>query len=232
MRVCPLCEFIYEDDQGVCDMDGAALVYDPAPLALAQVSASSGPTHAKSRLKRFATTAVTGVALGTVLVLVFYAFMLRKQEQFWADAPRAANNTSPQVTSASGVPPILDLSLPVPLALPVTALPIPSPTIDQTPAPSVVPPSPTHGPKAGSGFLPDPTARGTAGGFTGPRAPSATTVTGRRLTSSSRQTTTRLEESARKSERAAVAPVERHRNETKIGSFLRKTGRILKKPFS
>jgi len=33
MKLCPHCEFIYEDDQSLCDMDGAALVHNPVPTA-------------------------------------------------------------------------------------------------------------------------------------------------------------------------------------------------------
>ena len=29
MKLCSQCEFIYEDDQELCDMDGAQLVYEP-----------------------------------------------------------------------------------------------------------------------------------------------------------------------------------------------------------
>ncbi len=35
MKLCPQCEFIYEDDQTLCDMDGKELVYDPRALAFA-----------------------------------------------------------------------------------------------------------------------------------------------------------------------------------------------------
>src|SRR5947207_11044374 len=31
MKLCPQCQFIYEDDQNLCDMDGKALVYDNRP---------------------------------------------------------------------------------------------------------------------------------------------------------------------------------------------------------
>lgn len=34
MKLCPQCEFIYEDDQSLCDMDGSALVYNSGPVAL------------------------------------------------------------------------------------------------------------------------------------------------------------------------------------------------------
>ena len=32
MKLCPQCQFIYEDDQNLCDMDGNALVYDNRPV--------------------------------------------------------------------------------------------------------------------------------------------------------------------------------------------------------
>jgi hypothetical protein len=33
MKLCPQCEFIYEDDQRLCDMDGRELIHDPSPRA-------------------------------------------------------------------------------------------------------------------------------------------------------------------------------------------------------
>ena len=52
MKRCPQCEFIYEDDQSLCDMDGVLLVFDartlPSVLIVAGVLTvgrlSSGPT--------------------------------------------------------------------------------------------------------------------------------------------------------------------------------------------
>ena len=32
MKRCPQCEFIYEDDQSLCDMDGVLLVFDSRTL--------------------------------------------------------------------------------------------------------------------------------------------------------------------------------------------------------
>ena len=36
MKLCPQCEFIYEDDQRFCDMDGQELVHDPSPRVFAE----------------------------------------------------------------------------------------------------------------------------------------------------------------------------------------------------
>jgi hypothetical protein len=48
MKVCSQCQFIYEDDQERCDMDGAELVYEPTLERVFQNNASK----AKSELER------------------------------------------------------------------------------------------------------------------------------------------------------------------------------------
>ena len=63
MKRCPQCEFIYEDEQTTCDMDGAMLAFDKNSAAV------DGP---RSRAKSVAVPAVVGTALAVVLVLAFY----------------------------------------------------------------------------------------------------------------------------------------------------------------
>jgi hypothetical protein len=41
MKLCPDCEFIYEDDQSFCDMDGKELVFDPKPLSFKENALSN-----------------------------------------------------------------------------------------------------------------------------------------------------------------------------------------------
>jgi hypothetical protein len=48
MKLCSQCEFIYEDDQELCDMDGAQLVYEPT---LDHVFPKTGP-QARTELER------------------------------------------------------------------------------------------------------------------------------------------------------------------------------------
>src|SRR6267142_1374798 len=43
MKLCPQCEFIYEDDQTLCDMDGRELVYDRSPLACEELVFPTSP---------------------------------------------------------------------------------------------------------------------------------------------------------------------------------------------
>ena len=56
MKRCPQCEFIYEDDQSLCDMDGVLLVFDSRNLpnhhALATVPAkpSTAPKSCRSSI--------------------------------------------------------------------------------------------------------------------------------------------------------------------------------------
>ena len=211
MKVCPLCEFIYEDDQSLCDMDGNTLVYDPAPQALAPVaSPAAAATPARSRARRFAATAVTGVVLGTVLVLVFHVFTLRTQEQLLTTAPTGPNYSSPRDTGGSVVPPYPDIALPVPLAPQFEVLPIP--------APADSPVSPARQ----STRLPEERRANSGDGsalVTDPPAPAGPTAP-------------KKEEKVQKTARANPKPVEAKQKDSGIGSFFKKTGRILKKPFS
>ena len=64
MKRCPQCEFIYEDEQTTCDMDGAMLSFDKNGTAV------DGP---RSNAKSFAVPAIVGTVLAAVLVLAFYA---------------------------------------------------------------------------------------------------------------------------------------------------------------
>ena len=221
MKVCSQCEFIYEDDQSLCDMDGAELVYDPAPLALSQGAPLASPTRKSgSRWRRRAGTIVAGIVLGTVLVLVFQVFKLRPQEQVSMTASQTPNYSS-QASGDSSDLQNLDLALPVPLAPPVDALPAPSPIA----SPAAPAPQSTH--------LPE-------------RGPNGTTVelprSGAKVTSNvpsfvrpSAGATSRPDsarEVARNRERANSRQPEKNHKDSGIGSFLKKTGRILKKPFS
>jgi hypothetical protein len=65
MKRCPQCEFIYEDDQSLCDMDGILLVFDT--LNLPKPKASSN-----SKWKNRLVPAVAALVLGTVFLLVYY----------------------------------------------------------------------------------------------------------------------------------------------------------------
>lgn len=119
MKRCTQCDFIYEDDQSLCDMDGKALVYDAHPVAL-EGGFSSITTHVEERAspkpaslwarrqpRRVAALAVLTILLAALLFVVYYA--LRHQSRA-AYSHQSANQSTDQS---------LDRSIP----LPVTAQP-------------------------------------------------------------------------------------------------------------
>jgi hypothetical protein len=99
MKRCPQCEFIYEDDQSLCDMDGVLLVFDSRTLpnhhALATVPAAPKTQRRNRAVPVFAT-----VILALVLAMVYYV----------STRPGAAPQTySPAtVTSTSNAAPVLN----------------------------------------------------------------------------------------------------------------------------
>jgi len=171
-----------------------------------------------TRWKRFAATAVVGVVLGTVLVLVFHAFTLRTQEHISTTALQKTNHSAEQVSGDSAVPTNLDLSLPVPVASPVGALPVPAPIA----SPQSPPSQSTHLPslKATTNVLPRPSAQ--AGNVSSFAKPSPAL---------SRPRVARIAASTRRPQRVNAKPMEANHKDSRIGSFLKKTGHILKKPF-
>ena len=174
MKRCPQCEFIYEDDQSLCDMDGVLLVFDSRTLpnvhALATVSA---PMPEKGRRSRMVPAFAT-LILMLVIASVYYVTTLRSN---------AADNISPaSVTGVSSEQPV-EPAVETPAA-------IPEPTPDSTqPAP-------------------DTEKRETS-------APKPAAVPAKKATA----------------QPAAVRSPEPKKDDSKVGSILKKTGKILKKPF-
>lgn len=172
MKRCPQCEFIYEDDQSLCDMDGVLLVFDSRNLpnhhALATV-----PAKPQTRRNR-AVPAFATLILVLVLGMVYYVSMQRKATQTVIETPASAASTSipaPEVSptpqaqpsEASQVPPVVEESKPTPTKQPAAA-PVKKVSVKTTPA-------------------------------------------------------------------ATIQPNEPKKEDSKVGSILKKTGRILKKPF-
>ena len=98
MKRCPQCEFIYEDDQSLCDMDGVLLVFDARTLpnlhALAPVPAV--PAKAQSRRNR-AVPAFATLILALVLGMVYYVSMDRRTavEDTYTPSAAAATTSEP-----------------------------------------------------------------------------------------------------------------------------------------
>jgi cytoskeletal protein RodZ len=172
MKKCPKCEFIYEDDQSLCDMDGVLLVLDSRTLpnlhALQTVPAPKTASKRNRAVPAFAT-----IILAVVLGLVYYV------------------STRNQATQTAEIPPL-------PSTTASTSNPVPE--VNPTPEaqPSTEEPKP-EAPKARAAAAAVPTAVKKA-----PAKPAPT---------------------------PAKAKVEEKKDDSKVGNILKKTGRILKKPF-
>ncbi|HEX6719127.1 MAG TPA: hypothetical protein VF088_18630 [Pyrinomonadaceae bacterium] len=70
MKRCPQCEFIYEDDQSLCDMDGVLLVFDGRTLPDLHALTTIPPRRQPKRNK--AVPAFATVVLALVLGMVYY----------------------------------------------------------------------------------------------------------------------------------------------------------------
>lgn len=175
MKRCPQCEFIYEDDQSLCDMDGVLLVFDARNLpnlhALAPIATSRAKTQ--SRRNR-AVPAFATLILALVLGMVYYVSIHR------STVPDSYSPSAEAETSSAAVPA-------------VNPAPEPEPSQElQTPAPEDPKPEPARPQESKSGKKPPVKT-----------APS---------------TESRSESEPKK-------------EDSKVGSILKKTGRILKKPF-
>lgn len=215
MKVCPKCEFIYEDDQGLCDMDGAHLVFDPTPMALA-IQDPAGLV--KPRWRSFAGTAVIGVILGPLLFLVYHVSARRA-------APPDINYSAAQVANGPGTDsaaPNADLEAPVSPTTSKSARPTDSSAASSDASQAESESEPSGSEIAGSPELLKPSAKAASN-----VAPSVN------LSSApSRPSATNREERKRRPARGNREPKDAHqKRESKINSFLKKTGHILKKPF-
>jgi len=187
MKRCPQCEFIYEDDQSLCDMDGILLVYDSQKLPK-QAKSTTGST--KSQWKNRVVPAVAAVILATVLGLVYYVSM----------QPRVVRNVPSAPIMNGGEPstqPVSSTSL-----APETSKASETTVKDERPTES------TEAPKAEAK---DPKKSVKAASSTDQPAPKTKAKT----------TSTQKSQSS----------IQTRKDESKIGSLMKKTGRILKKPF-
>lgn len=175
MKRCPKCEFIYEDEQSLCDMDGVLLVLDSRTLPNHQALQTVPATARTAPKRNRAVPAFATLILALVLGMVYYVSTQRKATQD-TDIPA-------QPTAAS-------TSISVPLVNPT---PEPQPSAEE---PRPEPPKPVA-------------ATATAVAVPVKKAPAPA-----------------------KSAPAPVQPkAEEKKDESKVGSLLKKTGRILKKPF-
>ena len=171
MKKCPECEFLYEDDQSLCDMDGALLVLDSRTLPNVHALATV-PAPVQQRRNR-AVPAFATLILALVLGSVYYVSTQRPR---YSPAP---------VTSTSSIPAAVEsVALPAPEAKPSES-PKEEVKEEAKPATKQLPRTPAKQPAVKA-------------------APSPQT---------------------------AKPAIEPKKEDSKVGSILKKTGRILKKPF-
>lgn len=242
MKRCPQCEFVYEDDQTVCDMDGSELFRDALSLplpALENILPEAGKLPAGSQGSKWrglAVPAIAGVVLAAVLFLVYYAVTHRSR-------PGQSNQST---LSATSVPqPAPDLA--------------PSPSLAEAPSPEQSPnlteSSPPVQPATAARLTSSPVsaAGGTGRGPVVIRLNNGAAIMAdeawekregiwyrqagmvtflkrsrvRAIESSARPRSVPPKPDAKKPKPESAKP----KKESTIGSILKTTGRILKKPF-
>jgi hypothetical protein len=179
MKRCPQCEFIYEDDQSLCDMDGVLLVFDSRTLpnvhALATVS---GPIPEKAPRRSRMVPAFATLILMMAVGSVYY---------FSTMSNVASSDYSPaSVTSTTAE------------------------------APAVVPPVPAEDPNQVQAPASEPTPEAAEEPNKEERRETQPAPAAKPAAAPARKTTTKSEPK---------------KDDSKVESILKKTGKILKKPF-
>jgi hypothetical protein len=209
MKRCPQCEFIYEDEQSLCDMDGIALVTSSEALTLTGIAALEPVPPAtrspKSRAWRFLVTAVASIVLGLVLILIYSVFNQRGRMRVASASPSqvVAEWQSPSAGSSSGKPPARSLDS----------------------SPSTEPPT---SPEVRDSAEQDQLAISDTAAGTKPAPSIPQTFT---PGSEAKSKPVSFSPKSRSVNQKAVENTNPKKGST-IGSILRKAGRILKKPFT
>ena len=74
MKRCSQCDFVYEDDQARCDMDGGELVYEPTLYPATETAMVVARPPMKFRSRSFILTAAATVIMGSFLGIGFFGF--------------------------------------------------------------------------------------------------------------------------------------------------------------
>ena len=189
MKRCPQCEFIYEDDQSLCDMDGFLLVFDSQVLPKPKTPRKgSATTQWKSRV----VTAMAALILATVLVLVYYV-STNQQPEAGTYPATVVTGTQPSSNASKSTSD--------------------SPVNDAQPAANTIE---TNTPVS----APTPADTST-------KSNKVKTVPVAGAKDSKESTLKPKAKSTQKTQSATQA----QNSDSKIGSLLKKTGKILKKPF-
>ena len=222
MKRCPQCDFIYEDDQGLCEMDGEELVHDSRSFPVAATPPTQRGLRAKPPFRRFAVL-VTAFLLTAALFVIYYRSPRRVDSKSVPVAPKVKNSES-----GTSIPP--------------TASNTPDREPDQTSLATTDSPGPSP---SNAGVTKRRSLRSSAGPSSSP-APNLSPAPGiaapeELLTQSTLGvpvTALSVRPSSSPADPAAPKPSEdktkpaTQKRESKVSSFFKKAGRLLKKPFS
>ena len=203
MKKCPMCEFIYEDEQSLCDMDGIVLIAASEPSTDPKVTTSDpAGVPAKSirpGRRRSAVQVVAAVILGAVLFLVYLVTTNRARIDTSDHSATQVAADAPSVDSTARAP------LTEPAASSSADTPVPSGSTESI-----------KGDEAGSPNIksPDPS--------------SSKTEASKAKTESPKRKSQRENQNAGKPKVGEKTTSEK---DSRVGSFLKKAGNILKKPF-
>ena len=193
MQRCPTCEFVYEEDQNFCDMDGATLIHDPEELP--RNLPTVRPRHRSKPLPRM----IAIVVIPNILLaaLLFYG----TTQQVVQSSPAPVNGVAEEPAHAH-------------------------PSENE----SFKPPEETeHSSESNDTDTPSRSVEGgvepAASGIE-PSSPSAA-LEGSQPINGGRRISSRPATPSRRSQAKGVPP----KKDSKVSSVLKKTGRILKKPF-
>ena len=129
MRRCPVCDFIYEDDERLCAMDGTGLVNHTGPLPFEESASppSAAPAHSHG-------SGLTLIAAGILLAIALFFY-------FHDVARRNVLQSNPQVRAKTYNPSRPGVQNPVAVIPVETATPFttPSPTFNPTPPKTAAP---------------------------------------------------------------------------------------------
>ncbi len=268
MKRCPECEFVYEDEEKLCDMDGAELVPDlrflaenlssPIDLSLApqtepqvnneatslMVIANSSSAQTPRYWPRLAGVAIAAAVLGAALSLAYIASThsaasYNELPTFTDPQGKTASATIPErveeqalapaETSSTFAEPGIETSAFDPAKIEIE--PSNAASRDQNNGISSRSLQGRRGPRNHRSESGEP-ASTSRSKIVGP----VTTVTTVRMTDKGAAITTRSDGPAQTTLRAPSiaaksAPAQAEKRESRVGSILRTTGRIIKRPF-
>ena len=204
MKRCPQCEFIYEDDQNLCDMDGIALVFDARPLPRLQAVTDPATDFVPGANWRIHILPVVAAAiLGTVLFLVYFV-STHPLASRGADITPGSSTTVPQSIPGGAPGPTTPVA-------PVENASVPNEKKEDVKNESTDPKvgSPNVAPKDGSETQPA------------------------KVEPESSKKPVEKAKATNSVPRSGSAPRrDSQKTDSKITSFFKKTGNVLKKPFS